>query len=200
MGRVIFAFGLIVMTLAPGVSVAIEGIEAVTATPVLPFREALHSAELIFLGQVERVEEVKPRFSGDYDRRAFMKVLEHFNGPELKEVFVYFRSKRKGDNTDAPVGIENKGEKLILFTKDGPNYTTSVNDNSFMFPFYPKDIGRPQLHDCIYRALTAYRNKRPIEEVLEIERCVKKPAPGPRGKKVKFGSEEHLKSRNVPQK
>lgn len=186
---------LLFFFILPGshLSNAEEGIDAVTSIPVKPFREALESAELIFMGQVERVETIEPPAPGDFDRRSLFRVLEHFKGPEEKEVFVYFRYPKKGDNSDGPSGIWNQGGKLIIFAaKNGRNYVTSYNDGSGDFSFYPNHLTQaPKSMVCKLNALRAYKKNRPLEEVLEIQKCIQKQT-GKRRKKIKYGSEEHI--------
>lgn len=141
----------------------------------LKFPEALERAEAIFLGQIERVEVIKPDIPDQFNRRSLFRVQKWFKGGTgKKSVYIYFKHVEGAETTEnsPPTGLDKTGDQFVVYVENKSQWSTSYLFRTFNFVFSPKwpeFIPRSSL--CEYNALCAYKNKKPLDEVIQISKC-----------------------------
>ncbi len=129
---------------------------------------AIEGADLIVVGQTERVEVIMPEPTENFDRRALIKVLRIFKGKKPKgEFFVYYKMDYS-NATSIPSALLGVGKKAVLFVKGNSKKVAYQSLGSFDFFGYPMKIeSEPKGAYCTFKALEAYSKKKPMEEVVK---------------------------------
>lgn len=136
----------------------------------LPFKDAIEVADLIVVGQTERVEVIGPEPVEHFDRRALVKVLKIFKGKKPRgELFIYYRSKPPSTSMAVPNALLRSGSHAVLFIRGTGQKKVAYEPNgSFGLYRYPQNLkNEPKKVYCKYKALEAYSEKKPIEEVVK---------------------------------
>ena len=141
--------------------------------PELKIDQKILRADYIFAGEIEKIEKISGMPSGSFDQKVTYKVENRYKGDPGKKVDI-FLCRNDCKLEDVEMGNIIVGRKHVVFANGKEKLVSSEFLGSFMAPSESElKNGRQFGYICDLKALQAYRNKKPMKDVIRISKTCK---------------------------